>query len=346
LRGYFGAYFLIHTTKGIQDLENPVKLSLFQRVERFGKAKKNNTELVEYLEELMLVDEVRFNTVNPLVEKLHERMTKCASWLTFRHYTAHNECRLTSANFCGKHLLCQPCAIRRGAKALGAYHSKIQHVLKENPKLKAYMLTLTVKNGLDLRERFEHLQSSVRLLIKRRRSFESNKNAKFTEFTKIKGAVLSYETPKAKDGEMWHPHCHMLVLCEEQPDIGFINPKTGKGKGLVKEWFDITGDSYILDIRRNDDQALIEMCMEVMKYAVKFSAQEPQDTWKCYQTLNHRRLFGSFGNLWGVKVPKSLLDEKLDGPYIEYMFRYFGFGHYEPVSRIDMSEHYEDAMSD
>ncbi|MDQ7091973.1 MAG: protein rep [Methylococcales bacterium] len=340
---------MIHTTKegAVFQIGLDVdSLSVFKRVERYGKAKKNNLELVEYLEELMLVDEVRFGHANPFVEKIYDRMERCASWLTFRHYYDHNKNRLTSANFCGKHLLCQPCAIRRGAQKLKAYHGKIEHVLKENPKLKAYLLTFTVKNGDNLMERFEHLQKSIQLLFQRRKKYlKSPGQRMFTEFSKVKGSVFSYETPKSKDGETWHPHCHMLVLCENPPEMGFVDVETGKGTGLRSEWFGITGDSFMLDIRRNEGQDLIGMCMEVMKYAVKFSCQEPEDTWKCFQVLNHRRLFGSMGNMWGVKVPISMLDEKLDGPYVEYMFRYLSGGHYTQISKVDMSEHYDDASS-
>ena len=344
---------MIHTTKEgapcaarAEDAFDCQDLSIFKRVERFGKAKKNNLEIVEYLEELMLIDEVRFGSANPLVEKIYTRMDKCASWLTFRHYTDHDKNRLTSANFCSKHLLCQPCAIRRGAQKLKAYHNKIEHVLKENPKLKPYLLTITVKNGENLLERFEHLQKSIKLLFERRKKYlQSPGNRMFTETSKIKGAVFSYETPKSKDGLAWHPHCHMLILCEEPPEVGFVDIEKQKFSGLRGEWYSITGDSFMVDIRRNDKQDVIDMCMEVMKYAVKFSAQEPRDTWKCFQTLNHRRLFGSMGNMWGVKVPASMLDEKLDGPYVEYMFRYFGAGHYTQVSKLDMSEHYEEASS-
>jgi len=335
---------LIHTTKVPQLETNSENVDVFKRIERYGKAKKNNLEIVEYIEELMLKDEVLYGHVPVMVDRLYHRLDKCASWLTFRHYIDHKANRLTSANFCGKHLLCQPCAIRRGSQKLRVYHQRIEHVLKEDPKLKASMLTFTVKNGENLRERFNHLQNSIKKLLKNR-NYNLNANKKFTEMAKIKGAVLSYETPKSKDGFLWHPHCHILILHDEQLCMGRVNPKTGKGNGLRKEWFDITGDSFMVDCSRKPGQDVLELCMEVFKYAVKFTAQEPEDTWRCFQTLNHRRLFSSFGNLRGVKLPSSMIDEKLDGPYIEYMFRYFGGGHYIPVSVVDMTECYDEAST-
>jgi len=310
--------------------------SLFQRVERFGRAKKNNKEMVSYIGEQLDREEYNFDGLfNPRVQKLYERMDRCASWLTFRHYTDHNKNRLTSANFCGRHLLCQACAIRRGAQKLQAYTSRIDLVLKESPELKPYLITLTVKNGEDLRERYEHLKASFKHLHHRR------KRGQTTEFGKIAGAVFSYEVPKSKDGDLWHPHIHMMALCSEKPDVGYVDTKTGEGHGLRKEWYDITGDSFMVDVRRNKDQSTIEMACEVMKYAVKFSAQSPADTWKAFQILNGSRLFGAFGNLWGVKVPKSMLESPLTGAFIEYVFKYQSGGQYSMVRKTDNTDTYD-----
>jgi len=320
----------------VDDVFDLPNLSLFQRVDRFARAKKNNKEMVAYIGEQLDREEYNFDGFfNPRVQKLYERMDRCASWLTFRHYTDHNKNRLTSANFCGRHLLCQACAIRRGAQKLQAYTSRIELVLEESPDLIPYLITLTVKNGDDLRERYEHLKASFKHLHHRR------KRGQTTEFGKIAGAVFSYEVPKSKDGELWHPHIHMLVLCSEKPDVGFVDTKTGKGHGLRKEWYDTTGDSFMVDVRRNEEQSTIEMACEVMKYAVKFSAQNPSDTWKAFQILNGSRLFGAFGNLWGVKVPKSMLDSPLTGAFIEYVFKYQSGGQYSMLRKTDNSDTYD-----
>jgi len=335
---------LIHTTKeGAGALDLP-DLSLFERVERLGKAKKNNVEMTEFIAEVLDRDEFAFGMVNNKVEKLYDRMKTCASWLTFRHYVEHNQNRLTAANFCGKHLLCQACAIRRGAQKLQAYSQRVDFVLSAQANLSPWLITITVKNGERLHERFEHLQKSFQLLQSRRKKHLQNPSRQFTEFAHINGAVFSYEVPKSKDGEDWHPHIHMLALCTKKPEVGHVDPATGEGFGLAKEWFDITGDSFMIDVRRNENQDVIEMACEVMKYAVKFTDQEPADTWHAFQTLNGRRLFGSFGSLRGVKIPESLLDAPLDGPFVEYVYRYFGGGQYEQVSRIDFSDSYEAPM--
>jgi len=324
-------------------------LHIHKRVDRLGKAKEHNVSMTDYIGEILDRDEFHFHGMrNPLMDKLHHRMTKCANWLQFRHYVEQDENRLTSANFCGKHLLCQACAVRRGALLLQNHHSNIEHVLEKDKKLQAWMLTITVKNGDDLAERFDHLQSGFKKLQDRRRlHLTKPERNPFTEFVKVEGAVFSYEVPKSKDGKQWHPHLHALIVGYEKPIMGKVVFKDGvydpeESYGLRNEFYKITGDSFMLDCRRKEGQPIIDMCMEVMKYAVKFSSQSVEDTWHAFQVLNGRRLFGSFGNLRGVKIPKNLLDEKLQGPYIEYVVSYFGIGHYEVVRVTDMTEAYDE----
>ncbi|WP_371928116.1 protein rep, partial [Pseudomonas sp. FSL R10-0056] len=81
--------------------------------------------------------------------------------------------RLHSATFCKQHLVCPLCAIRRGAKALGAYLSRWQVIQTERPDLRPYLLTLTVRNGPDLAERQAHLSHSLKRLMHHRRDFNA-----------------------------------------------------------------------------------------------------------------------------------------------------------------------------
>jgi len=342
--------FLIHTNKvqaGTSSPAHRLPNMLQKRVERLGKAKAHNKLMVAHIGEALDRDEYMFGCCNPRTDKLHQRMSSCANWLEFRHYIEQDENRLTSANFCGKHLLCQACAVRRGALLLQKHHENIEHVLSEHDGLQAWMLTLTVKNGDDLSERFDHLQSAFKKLQKQRMNYlkKPDRNP-FTEFAKIEGAVFSYEVPKSKDGESWHPHLHALIVGHEKPEMGHVEFVNGvyvpeKSHGLRYEFYKITGDSFMLDCRRKKRQPIIDMCMEVMKYAVKFSAQSVEDTWSAFQVLNGRRLFGSFGILRGVKIPANLLDEKLQGPYIEYVMAYLDGGHYEVERVTDCSELYD-----
>ena len=94
--------------------------------------------------------------------KLATKLQGCANYLVFKRYLTVDEVRLHAANFCKKHLLCPFCAMRRGAKYLQVYKQRLDVVLQENPKLRAFMVTLTVKDGENLSERFTHLRKALK----------------------------------------------------------------------------------------------------------------------------------------------------------------------------------------
>ena len=65
---------------------------------------------------------------------------------------------------------------------------------------------------------------------------------------------------------------------------------------------------------------------EVCKYALKFSDLSLENTWEAFLTLKGKRLTGSFGSMYGVKIPEKLDDMPLDElPYMEMFYR-FVFG--------------------
>ena len=225
--------------------------------------------------------------------------------------------RLHNATFCKQHLVCPLCAIRRGAKALGAYLARWEVIRQERPELRPYLVTLTVKNGDDLEERQNHLTRSLRRLLDRRRYFNAGtRGAPWTELCKAQGAVYTLEL--TNKGKGWHPHCHMIVLGASQIDQ----------QALSAEWHAITGDSMVVDVRPIVGDPS-EGFMEVFKYAVKFSDLSLEDNWQAARILKGKRLLNSFGLFRGVQVPDSLLDEPLDDlPYWDRFYRFFG-GHYQ-----------------
>ena len=182
------------------------------------------------------------------------------------------------------------------------------------------MITLTVKNGHDLKERFEHLQNSVQRVFKHRRK-ALNEGKSRTEWRKVHGYVGTYEV--TNQGKGWHPHAHIMVLHTESFDY----------RALQEEWKDITGDSHVLNVAAalHPDQPELDF-LEVFKYAVKFSDLTPADNLKAFLVLRRHRLLFSGGAFRGVEVPEALEDEPLDNlPYIELMYRY-AFGAYSLTS--------------
>ena len=277
---------------GVQGIEN-----LPKRVDRYGKAKGQALDIAEYIQTL------------PEHQKVAERLKACGDYLVFRHYFTVDQVKLHGASLCMKHLLCPLCAIRRGAKALKAYLDRWELIKLEKTSLKPFLITLTVKDGPDLLERFNHLVRAQRELWKRKhRKYASSLDG-------VCGAVWSYEVKRGSGSGAWHPHLHMIALAAEAPDQG----------QLSAEWHNITGDSFIVDVRPIDQLDTAAGFCEVFKYAVKFSDQPPADTVHAWLTLGGKRLLGSAGCFRGVEVPESLLDDP-EGlgelPYVTLFYRY------------------------
>jgi Replication protein len=269
--------------------------ALPKRVSRYGEAKRRALEVAEYIGGL------------PDREKLCKRVTECGDYLAFRHYFTVDQVRLHGASLCMKHLLCPLCAIRRGSKALSAYLPRYEAVRAGNGLLRPFLVTLTVKDGPDLVERFEHLMRSQHELWKRKQ------RGRGSALDGVAAAVWSYEVKRGRGSGLWHPHLHMVAMAENQPSA----------VELADEWRAITGDSFIVDVRPIDQADPASGFLEVFKYALKFSDMEPADTWAAFLVLGGRRLVGSAGLFRGVEIPESLLDEPLDGlPFVDLFYRY------------------------
>ena len=264
---------------------------LGERIARYGVAHARSQAMLEHLREAPSHASI----------KTAAGLATCGNYLHFREYFTVGKVRLHSASFCRQHLVCPLCAIRRGAKALGAYLTRWQVLQQDRPDLRPYLLTLTVKNGDDLEERQAHLSKSLRKLLTHRRHFNGGiPRAPWTELCKAEGAVYTLEL--TNKGKGWHPHCHMIVLATSQPSQ----------TDLSAEWHKITGDSMVVDCRPILGDP-VEGFMEVFKYAVKFSDLTLADNWHAAQILKGKRLLNSLGLFRGVDIPESMLDEPLDG---------------------------------
>ena len=140
------------------------------------------------------------------------------------------------------------------------------------------------------------------------------------------GAVWSYEVKRGSGSGTWHPHLHMIALAAEAPDQ----------RHLSAEWHNITGDSFIVDVRPIDESDTAAGFCEVFKYAVKFADQPPADTVHAWLTLGGKRLLGSSGCFRGVEVPESLLDDPeglQELPYFTLFYRYLVGAGYSLLAR-------------
>lgn len=300
------------TNLGGTILEGCLENSLQQRISRYGTAKRRSESMFKFIENYdykSIIGLKKFPDID--IQRSGVKLHDCGNYLVFNDYFTVGKIRLTKASFCKQQLLCPLCAIRRGAKTLKSYTDKYSAIIAAQKGIQASMITLTVKNGEDLLERFSHLQKSVKTLqANRRRQLAGCRNR--TEFSKALGAVGSYEFTNKGNG--WHPHVHMIVLHRE-PISQYA---------LSAEWKKITGDSFIVDIREFDrKKEPAQNFLEIFKYAVKFSDLNLSQNLLAAFLLKGKRLIFSFGVFRGVDVPDSLLDEKLDDlPFVELFFNY------------------------
>ena len=240
------------------------------------------------------------------------KIASCGNYLVFNNYYTVKKVRLSKASFCKQHLICPLCAIRRGSKTLKSYLDRYRVIMQEKPLYRLSMITLTIKNGEDLNERFKHLQMCQRKLIDRRRDWLKKGWGK-TEFRKVHGWVGTFEF--TNKGKGWHPHSHIMVLHTED----------FKYSSLIEEWKSITGDSCNLNVTAamNPDKPELDF-IEVFKYAVKFSDLTAEQNIHAWEILKGKRLLFSGGEFRGVVVPDDLTDEGLDD--LDYIEMFYSFG--------------------
>jgi hypothetical protein len=287
------------TKKGSDDAA-----ALPDRLSRYSKAHHRALDMANY---------IRNHAEHQEKTNLAAELKNCGSYLMFRDYFQVGKVRLSGMISCKKHMLCPLCAMRRGAKMLKAYLERLEVIRQESPGFKAYLVTLTVKDGADLLQRFDHLQNSLQIYTQQRRSAMVGKR-QLVEFNKALGAVGSYEFKRGSGSGLWHPHFHAVWLCREDPDE----------VQLSREWHAITGDSFIVNVTPFHDQDdVVGGFLEVFKYALKFSDMPLEQNWHGFETLQGKRLVTSFGKFRGVQVPEISADDLLDDePFVELFYRF------------------------
>ena len=305
---------------GVADVSDylPEGGTLANRIAKYERAKLRSLQMLEFLEsELRECSSVG----DPRAASLRKQaglLRACGTWLHFAYYFGWHEegfkqeTRLIRANFCKQQMLCNFCAVSRSIRALSVYLKRYRYIMQQRPYLMPFLITLTVKNGPDLKERFEHIQRSFQRLGDNRRRYLSNpKRNPFTQFAKIKAGAGGYEDTYNAQSEEHHVHIHLIALCDGIP----------AHKPLCDEWEAITGDSFITDIRPFDDINNPETAfMEVFKYVLKFSTMPLAVNYQAAQVLARKRLLISFGYFHGTKVPEELADDPLEMEHVDYYF--------------------------
>jgi len=297
--------------------------SVFKRLGRYGKGKDRGRQMAAWIKKHHGKDE--WESAVRWANDLAGDLRRCASLLEFRRVLTGGragETILAGGKFCQKAYLCQVCAIRRGAKYLQAYGAKLRQVLSDHPHLQPLFVTLTVRDGDDLKSTFLKLHNSVQGWLSRGRKARGG-GRHVTELRNLAGGVRSYEITIGKNSGQWHPHCHAIWLVDGSLDWGACQREWSKQVGYSAQAnFKKLKSTLALENGSLEPadygEALTGDLMEIFKYAVKFSSLPLSDNWHVYKTLKGRQLIKPFGLLWGLKIDPSNLDEPLDWEQVTY----------------------------
>jgi hypothetical protein len=254
---------------------------------------------------------------------LAHRLFRCANHLNWRWYPEQDERVLSGAKFCQLHLLCPNCAHRRASRQGAVVHEKLTHLADQ---FDYHFVTLTVKNGPDLAERFAHLVKSFKALRQAARDHLRGKG-RYVELSRAKGLVWAFEfTHSEQTG--WHPHIHLIAALPKgsAPIRWGVDQYSGEISQLRADWHAVTGDSMITHAEPVDMSSPHKAVCELVKYSLKFSGLSIEDTVHAYRVLRARKLIECSGALRGVVLPESdeLLDAPLTGQYHDFLYLWHG----------------------
>ena len=165
----------------------------------------------------------------------------------------------------------------------------IQRNLRANyPKARTRFLTLTVKSQSDLRTVTDHLFKSWQKL-RRQKQYAK----------RITGGIWFLELTRNVKTNEWHPHLHIVYT-------GSYLDHTK----LSKDWHNITGDSFVVDIREIPNPEI------AIGYVTKYASKAiPREVWSSVESMaelirdyKDQKLIGVFGTWRGLKltqIPES-----------------------------------------
>ena len=262
-------------------------------------------------------------------QNLKKRLLDCGSYLTFRWYHRKDETKLQRANFCKADKLCPACAIRRAYKQ----QQKFLRAWSSSPDLqqkKWYYIVIPVRHNADepIEVVYERLDKVRKSITKAIRDAKNGKKAGI--WGKFDGGMGSIEVTHTRNG--WNVHLNLLVCTDYDIETLPIKNKRGQISWQnpdITQFLTRVADSKMHNIAKidtTDIEALKSNLVEVLKYSLKFSSMATLDLISVYMALHKKRLFFSFGSLWGLKLESVELDgdEIVDDEFIEIIYRRVG----------------------
>jgi len=268
-------------------------------------------------------------------QNLKKRLSDCGSYLTFRWYHKKDETKLHHANFCKADKLCPACAVRRAYKQQKKF-LQAWNVKKELQSKKWYYIVIPVPHTIDddievVYQKVEKVRKSIVQAVR-----DSKKGKKAGIWGLFDGGMGSVEVTKTRNG--WNVHLNLIVSSDHDIDIKPIKNRRGQISCQNPQIFEflerqVGGKMHnITRIDTSSEDFLKSNLVEVLKYALKFSSLNTMDLIEVYMKFYRKKLFFSFGSLWGLKLDDVELDgdEVVDDEFIEVIYRRVS-GYYEKV---------------
>jgi hypothetical protein len=125
------------------------------RITRFGILKHRSKQQENFMDVSKIQRKLSKTAKRRIYKgsKICSKIKGCGNFLLFKNFYTIDQTKLSKFHVCSQHLLCPFCAGIRASKAIQKYTERVDEVLKKNRKLKPVLITFTVKNGTDLRER-------------------------------------------------------------------------------------------------------------------------------------------------------------------------------------------------
>ncbi|MCI0501863.1 MAG: protein rep, partial [Epsilonproteobacteria bacterium] len=246
-------------------------------------------------------------------------------FLVFRDYYKKNKTKLHLSNFCKRDRLCPFCAVRRATKQQNKFLEIYEHLDNKSPDWFYIVLPVrhTAKESFEVVfDRVNRLKSMISKSIR-----DKTMNNFFSSFL---GGMYSIETTKTSNG--WNIHLNLLInakngskidlmpIINKRGQVSYQNADLGHFMRLYAD------DSLMHNIQKLDfttPEAQKDALLEVLKYSLKFSSLTNQELIHFFVFTKGKRLFGTFGSLWGLGLEDVDLnkDDVVDNEFLEIMIR-------------------------
>ena len=341
-------------------LENQRKYKMLQR-ETMGTEKIVSGLSPDYLS-------IRGLTKSDIIEKMN-KMYSCADRVEALDCgvdeNGETMINVLRANWCKVTSVCAICSARLQGRRHEVYKKPISDFCKKYKY--RYMITFTVKDGLDLSERLDHLRVSFRrwYLMGQRRVAGGRSGG---ESGKLAAALAGVELLKTDCGR-WHCHIHSLVFTDEKINYrvydqakkdevekrlcrsasaaelrscvstwGVVDGVKVPVSKLTAEWLAVSGDSVNVDCRplRGGWYDIQKQALEVLKYSSKLasvssgSVPAGADLVDLVASTHGRRLFSALRGFRGLVTRKTEYDDPGKPDYT--IVWDYAAGEYMPVS--------------